>query len=136
MRSHGFTLLELMVVITVLAVLSALVLPLTGDTQDDAANSITGVNLALVRDAIKGSRDGKGFVQDTGRYPGQPANVSDPRTVTLEDLFVNDKLPAPLQTFNRDTRFGWHGPYLQPSTATTVDASSLSLSIIDGWSKQ
>lgn len=98
-NSKGFTLVELLVVIVVLAVLAAIVLPKFMDSSKRSKESALKSDLKLLRNAIDL------FRADTGLYPAQ-----------LSDLAASEK---PANGLNTDGTTGtinagdWHGPYLQ-----------------------
>lgn len=63
LRRQGFTLIELMVVLVVLAVLASIVVPRYLDRVDDARETVLKQNLIGVRTAIDQ------FYRDKARYP-------------------------------------------------------------------
>ena len=98
-RRRGFTLVELLVVIVVLAVLAAIVLPKFMDSSKRSKESALKSDLKLLRNAV-------GLFQtDTGAYPK-----------TLADLAATAAPAAGLDSAGADatiTASEWHGPYLQ-----------------------
>lgn len=62
--SHGFTLVELLVVITIIAILAALVLSTAGGIQDKAARSRAQSEIAALSAALES------YKADNGDYPG------------------------------------------------------------------
>lgn len=97
-RVRGFTLVELLVVIVVLAVLAAIVLPKFMDSGKRSRESALKSDLKLVRNAISLFRN------DTGLYP-----------LTLDDLAATT-VPAKGSDGTSDvalTASSWHGPYIQ-----------------------
>jgi len=69
-RGSGFTLVELLVVIVVLAILAAIVLPKFVDSSQRSKESSLRSNLRLLRDALQR------FYNDTGSYPAQLADLA------------------------------------------------------------
>ena len=63
--SHGFTLIELMVVLAILSILGALVTPQFLDRAQDAREVVLRENLYKTRKVIDE------FYRDHGRYPGK-----------------------------------------------------------------
>ncbi len=97
-KQKGFTLVELLVVIVVLAVLAAIVLPKFMDSGTRSKESALKSDLKLIRNAITI------FKTDTGLYP-----------LALSDLAASS---APAQGSNGTadvnlTASNWHGPYVQ-----------------------
>jgi general secretion pathway protein G len=91
----GFTLVELLVVIVVLAVLAAIVLPKFMDSSARSKESALKSDLKLIRNAITL------FQADIGKYPN-----------TLADLAGTDKTAVKGADGAVVTAADWHGPYL------------------------
>jgi len=124
--SRAFTLLELLCVIGVLAVVAGNSAMLALNARDVAADDLTCVRLAEVRNAIVR------FRQDTGHLPksGPFALTEDGGSVAtpaegeawfrspanLEQLFAQplDSDGRAILAWNVDERRGWRGPYLKP----------------------
>lgn len=98
-RRHGFTLVELLVVIVVLAVLAAIVLPKFMNSSKRSKESALRSDLKLLRNAV-------GLFQaDTTVYP-----------LTLADLAATSAPAKGLDSSGNQvniTAADWHGPYLQ-----------------------
>lgn len=96
-EKRGFTLVELLVVMVVLAVLAAVVLPKFVNSSTRAKEAELKTNLRLARDAIER------FHNDVGLWPnGTDDLVNCPETAldnTGNDVNVNPS--------------NWHGPYLE-----------------------
>lgn len=67
---HGFTLVELLIVVIILAVLAAVALPQFSSSTTDAQNAAIQNNLATVRSAIELYK-----AQHNGIYPGASAST-------------------------------------------------------------
>jgi type II secretion system protein G len=91
-RAGGFTLLEALMVVAILATIAALVLPMLDDTQEGAFQDAARHELAAFRDACLH------FKADARREPASFAEL-----VTL---------PASLAAWDKDLQRGWRGPYL------------------------
>jgi prepilin-type N-terminal cleavage/methylation domain-containing protein len=104
----GFSLLELVVVVAILAALAGLVLLNTGSIQDKASYATTKTTLDAIRDAIAGTATAQGYQQDMRELPGAQAILSLPGT--LQSLYV---APTGASVYSPLTRLGWHGPYLK-----------------------
>lgn len=105
----GFTLVELLVVIVVLAVLAAIALPKFMDSSARSKESALKSDLKILRNAITL------YKTDTDLYP-----------LTLADLAA---MAAPTQGNNGTgdvalTASKWHGPYLQAVPTDPVSGSA------------
>lgn len=97
-HQSGLTLLELLVVLTILVALSTVAITSTSGVADQARYEATQRTLENIRDAVIGpanlrDTDGTllytGFVADTGRLPKAVAEVVDGGTVlTLQELWI------------------------------------------------
>jgi general secretion pathway protein G len=109
-RRSGFTLVELLVVIVVLAVLAAIVLPKFVDSGKRSKESALRADLKLYRNAITL------FKTDTGYYP-----------LTLSALAATSAPANGLDDSGAQkaiTPADWHGPYLQSVENDPVSASA------------
>lgn len=112
----GFSLIEMVVVIAILAVVAGLVIWKADGIQERAAYETTKTSLNTIRDAILGTPGGKGYRPDMGTFPSSLSYlVSAPGGATQ---------PA----FNPFARVGWRGPYLE----TTSQGSP---AFLDGWGR-
>lgn len=68
-KQLGFTLVELLIVVIILAILAAIVVPQLSATTDDANQSAYDTNLANLRSIVELYR------QQHGAYPGQVAST-------------------------------------------------------------
>jgi len=128
-RKRGFTLLELVVVIAILAVLSTVAMRALTGVASQSRFEATQRTLDQIREAILGAAydrqpDGtliiSGFIADMGRPPR-----------ALDEL-INQPVGAPLFDVRRvaaDPEVlvagGWHGPYLRLPAGST--------NLCDGW---
>ena len=97
-RTRGFTLVELLVVIVVLAVLAAIVLPKFAESGKRSKEAAVKADLKLLRDAVDR------FYADTGVWPvnlGQLALTTAP----AKGIDANGN-PAAINPSD------WHGPYV------------------------
>ncbi len=101
----GFSLLELLVVVTILAVVAGGMILKQGETVNDAKLSVALSEMTKVKAAILQ------FRLDMGRLPN-PTNPANPLSLgspgNFNDLYDDTNLP----NWNPDTRRGWRGPYL------------------------
>lgn len=137
LHPSGLTLLELLVVLTILVALSTVAITSTSGVADQARYEATQRTLENVREAIIGQpnmmdTDGthlrSGFVADMGRLPH-----ADSGSFTLGELLqkTTSMLPYSVKTVEADPEVvlgtGWRGPYLQLAPGT------LNLIVRDGW---
>lgn len=106
----GFTLLELVVVIAILAAVAALVVTKVDTLKDEAELTVARATLSTVREAICGSSTAPGYLADMKYLPFFKS--VDLRTHDLLSPDSYSDYPAAL-TFNLVTNRGWRGPYLQ-----------------------
>ena len=94
---RGFTLIELMIVIIVIAILALIVIPKLAGASKKAKESTMKANLAMIRNALEQ------FQSDTGQYPK-----------TLEDLVVDGGATSTAKGAD-DTSVAatYKGPYLR-----------------------
>jgi len=103
----GFTLVELLVVIVVLAVLAAIVLPKFMNSSARSKESALKSDLKLVRNATSL------FQADIGKYPN-----------TLADLSETDKTKVKGADGAVVSATDWHGPYLDSSVTDPVSGAA------------
>ncbi|MEG0821805.1 MAG: type II secretion system major pseudopilin GspG [Burkholderiaceae bacterium] len=120
-RSRGFTLIEIMVVITILGILAALIVPRVVGRTDDARIAAAKQDIASVMQALKLYR------LDNSRYPtteqGLQALITKP---TIEPLPSNWKSGGYLERHSVP-KDPWGHPYqyLSPGTQGEIDVFSL-----------
>lgn len=102
----GFTLIEIIVVITVLSILAGAAVPVAQKAIAAAARKSTRAELSLISDAALE------YCRDTNSVPK-----------TITDLEVNP---------NRADSVGWAGPYLTGALSTSSSKSGFAL---DAWSR-
>ena len=107
-RAAGFTLVELLIVVVILAILAAVVIPQINNASGEAKESALRASLATVRQAISLYR-----VQHNETYPGQAGWAQ----------FVTQLTTATLADGTPGTKYG---PYLRnefPNNAVTGTAT-------------
>jgi general secretion pathway protein G len=120
-RSRGFTLIEIMVVITILGVLAALIVPRVVGRTDDAKIGAAKQDIASIMQALKLYR------LDNGRYPttdqGLQALITRP---TTEPMPSNWKQGGYLERSTAPSD-PWGEPYkfLNPGVRGEIDVFSL-----------
>lgn len=164
-RTGGFTLIEMMVVLTIMAVTMTVLLKASSGQQDQARYSQTVERYNRIKKAIidvsnvNGVPVVGGFVADMGRLPknihelleaqwcmnnisASQANCDVPHNAPLWGLktICQDGAPScsDSQKLQVSLSVGWHGPYLQISqNPSHVDAySNGSDAFTDGWGNE
>ncbi len=105
-QCDGFTLIELVIVMVVLAIVAAVAIPRMGDVAENSKITTTKEEMRRLKVAILGdpslSSAGKltsrGYSGDVGALPG-----------ALVDLTIK---PGSVSVYNKFTRLGWNGPYV------------------------
>lgn len=98
---RAFTVVELVVVLTIVAVTATIVIVAVGEVAATSRADATRIALANVRAAIVGdTRRPGGYLADMRVLPSR-----------IADLF---RRPASAAPFDVATRLGWRGPYLSP----------------------
>jgi prepilin-type N-terminal cleavage/methylation domain-containing protein len=106
-HAGGFTLLELLVVVVIIAALAVLVVPQLSGVSDDAEKTVTLASMTALRDGLMGSASHPGLVQDMKFVPG----FSSVR-LRIHHLFAGEGL----EPFSVETGRGWRGPYVRASS--------------------
>ena len=117
-QGRGFTLVELLVVIVVLAVLAAIVLPKFMDSSTRSKESALKSDLKLLRNAVAT------FQTDTGYYPKQLSDVA--ATSAPAKGFTSAAAEQDV------TATDWHGPYVQSVPNDPVSGSAFTYGTASG----
>jgi type II secretion system protein G len=110
-KNEGFTLIELIMVIVILGILSAVAVPKFFDIGSTAKTNAAMSDLQTLRSAILGDPNSRvdGVLVDQGYYGHMGAMPA-----TLSNLTTNPGAT----TFDKFTQTGWNGPYVTTETLT------------------
>ena len=119
MKHNGFTLIELVMIIILLGIVSAVAIPKFWDIINPSKDKVTRHRMEELKKAIVGNPDmtaagtssARGFRGDTGLWPIQ---LSDLATQPVNGL-TDTGAASPVSNWNRYTRKGWNGPYVDAS---------------------
>jgi len=109
-KQQGFTLLELLVVVAVMAIISGMGLMRYGNVRSDNEEKATRVEMAQLRQAIIR------YFNDQNTYSEDTANIRSPADI---DFLTNLSY-----SWDVDYRKGWRGPYINISLTTAVDIAN------------
>lgn len=118
-RTRGFTLIEVLVVVAILAILAAIVVPQIMDRPDEARRTTAKVNVAAIVQALKIYRLDNGFYPSTEQ--GLAALVQKP---TGNPVPPNWKPGGYLVPLPKDP-WGSDYQYLNPGVRGEIDVFSL-----------
>jgi type II secretory pathway pseudopilin PulG len=99
--------MELMVVVTIIAALSALVVGIVDHSRDDAEVTVAKASMKTIAEGISGSAGGSGYLADFKTVPGFHVTG-----IRVHDLFSPSSYPA-YGAYDPAARRGWRGPYLR-----------------------
>lgn len=135
-NKSGFTLLELLIVVAILAAVAGGVILALGGVQDDAALNLSRGEMLEIKKAILRFRQDTGFLPKQGPFDLAPPDGTGAvplpaqgeawfrSPANLVQLYENP-FPTtsthPLKAWNPDTGRGWRGPYLTRQGEGLVD---------------
>jgi len=109
---HGFTMIELVMVITILSILAVVAIPNFMDLGEDARDAVTRDEMLALKRAIVG--DSRVVAGGKFAFPGYDADNGGPHSA-LVDLVTK---PGGASVYNPLTRRGWRGPYIDDSATS------------------
>jgi len=116
-RSKGFTLIEILVVVSILAILGALVVPKIMDRPSEARVVAAKQDIGAILSALKL------YKLDNGRYPSQDLGLQALVTKPSEDQAPNWKSGGYLDRMPKDP-WGHEYIYLNPGLHGEIDIMS------------
>lgn len=136
-RRYGLTLVELIVVLTILVALGGLIIPLVSSLGDDSCETATRAALRRVRDVIVGAEGYAStmkYVLDSngsdviGYGSGLPwpseDDISNGRSNHPQLAFLFNIQPEGIAEYKTISRTGWRGPYIEISSAGRYSADA------------
>jgi prepilin-type N-terminal cleavage/methylation domain-containing protein len=134
-NQRGFTLVELLVVVIILAILAAVVIPQLRSSSQDAKASALDTDLSAMRSSLE-----LYYHQHNSVYPGVKGNHEGVAHASEYDAFVNQLTFCSDASGNTDTTCDTtfkYGPYLKkgvpknplPNAATTTDAQASTVTV-------
>ena len=133
--AKGFSLIELLAVVLVLAILSTIALTAFDGVDDEAALELTKTEMTELAKAVRR------FKQDTGHYPDEANLISDEKKLALLHFCHDDpsgtaaSYDVNCKGLDKDTGIFWRGPYME-SDGYVKDASGTLVednSFQDAW---
>ncbi|MCG3117786.1 MAG: type II secretion system GspH family protein [Candidatus Manganitrophus sp. SA1] len=135
---EGVTLLELLIVITVLAILAGGVILSLGSVEEDAALRLSQSEMQEIKKSVLRFRQDTGFLPKQGPFDLAPPNgggvVPLPSegvdwfrsSANFDQLYRNPLTGTghPLESWNPNTARGWRGPYLTVHGEGLVDVGN------------
>jgi prepilin-type N-terminal cleavage/methylation domain-containing protein len=118
-RRVGFTLVELLIVIIIIAVLASVAIPKFKDSRERAHESALRAKLQTVRNAVSRA------IADTGYLPSKLADLT---SETPPDEMLDSELNVVMPNAH-----SWKGPYIDRSTAgVALDGENLTDPVCGG----
>ncbi len=126
---NAFTLIELIVVLSILIALGGIMLPLYAEHFSSAASTVTQATLAEIRNAMLQ------YWHDTKHVPldGITSVATESQRFEIAWLFANPVTGDTTNLFNPNSQIGWRGPYITSSTADAIANGGPNL--VDGWNQ-
>jgi len=126
-RIQGFSLLELLVVVTLLAVLASVALLANDGVNDQAELDATRYEMAELRKALLQ------FRRNVGHFPDAAGLIAADNRLALlincQATVAGVSYDAGCDAWNPDTHRGWHGPYV--SSGFDKDAWGMAYQLLD-----
>jgi len=107
LRVSGFTLLELLVVVGIMAVLAGVAYTASGSRVDDSKLIAVDTEMQNIRAALLR------YKQDNFEFPTRSSSV--------DAVFLFEQPGAPVIAWDADYQRGWRGPYLHSGDSGLVD---------------
>jgi type II secretory pathway pseudopilin PulG len=128
-RRTAFTLVELVVVLSILVAMAGILTPLLSGTVDRANQTVTIRSLTVVRDALQEYWNDTKFIE----LDGITTVGTEADRFSVIWLFRNPVTDDRAFDFDTATQIGWRGPYLSTSTGDHVALGNPAL--IDAWNQ-
>lgn len=125
---NAFTLIELIVVLTILVALSGIVLPICSENLSTANATATRSTLAEARNAMLQYWHDSKFVA----LDGVTTFATESQRFEISWLFASPVTNTTSVQFDPNLRTGWNGPYIASST---TDADIAGPGLVDAWNQ-
>ena len=123
-QSAGFSLLELLVVVSILVAIASIGMTNYGNINEEKRDELTRIELAELADALRQLHT------DTGFWPGTTGGI--PRTDPYDWSVLTD---TSLTSWDAVSKHGWRGPYILKKLDKDVTGdSSIALTGLDSGS--
>lgn len=107
----GFSLAEVLVALTIIAVLSAVLIPILGGKVRESEGNRLVAGLTTLQTAVKA------FASDVHRYPGKVVQLTDGISGNSKDVYA--------QNYPDHLKVLWKGPYLIRDAADLMGSSDI-----------
>lgn len=115
-RQQGFTLLELLVVVSVLAALAGIAAVAMDGYEQEAQEQLVQVEMKRIANAIYRFKEDTGYFPEKGVFPSDSPNANSVEE-NLEWLFTSPTNGSTeILPWNPNSGRGWNGPYLTPES--------------------
>lgn len=119
MKTKGFTLIELVITMILVAILAAVAVPRFWDLINPSKENVTNHRMEELRKSIVGNPDmtgagtssARGFRGDTGLWPIQLSDLA----AQPANGYTDAGALSAISSWNRYTRKGWNGSYVDLS---------------------
>lgn len=117
-KQAGFTLLELMIVVSIMAIIAGMSLMRYGNTLSDSEQRATDAEMEQLRQSVIH------YFNDQNSYTNNTLNIQSPADIGFLTEFD--------YVWDADYHRGWRGPYINRSLTTVIDIANSTKFQFDG----